>query len=153
MNGFFSPEKGLQWSARELGVLLWWKLFFPCTLFPFPNSLDFASLKEEIGTLIWEVLQKLTWDSVMSFFIIYFAVQWMSWDSMENHEVEGVTSEGHWTFHNIPFRVQDQHCPAWSRLFCMCLHFAAVYLLIYFFSFRGRIRSILWKPNHHYHSI
>lgn len=46
----------------------WRKLFLPCSLSLFPNSLDFVSLREEMETLIWELLKKLSWDSVISFF-------------------------------------------------------------------------------------
>lgn len=44
--------------------------FIPVFSLSSSSSPDFPNLKKETAVLIWEVLQKWTWDSAISFFII-----------------------------------------------------------------------------------
>lgn len=48
----FCPGRALQCSELELGIILWGKLFLPCTLWPFPHFFRFCQFKKREQQLL-----------------------------------------------------------------------------------------------------
>lgn len=118
----FCPGRALQCSELELGIILWGKLFLPCTLWPFPHFFRFCQFKKREQQLLSGRYCRSGLERLSYFFFFHFAVREVSRDNTENHGVGGVASEDHWTFTKIPSRVQDQHWTAQALSCCTCAH-------------------------------
>lgn len=117
----FCPGGALQCSELEFGILLWGKLFLPCTLHPFPHFFRLCQFKKRNSSSYLEGIAEVDFrESAISFF--HFVVCEVSWDNTENHGVGGVAFENHWTFNKIPSGVQDQRNTAQALSCCTCAH-------------------------------